>query len=718
MEFEKTNVSSDLDPRLQKLLEQQEQGITTAATASTEAGEVAVIAKVTDLDAWNNLSEVRVGADLGSTPEGYHLVTARIPVNRIEQIRHAPFVISLKSGVPLKPNLKATIEEIRCRKDLLPATAQGNQGEGVVVGIVDYGCDFVHKSFQNEDGSTRLLAIWDQGGALSATSPLGYGQEHTRADIDRALQTGAPYNALGYEPYRDNSGTHGTHVTDIAAGKEGVAPKADIIFVEIRTQDSDNVDDIMQSDFGDSVQLVEALRYIFDKAGDRPCVVNFSLGTNGGPHDGTNLAEQGIDVLLTQVPNRAAVIAAGNAYADGIHAAGKVPQGGVVDILWNLKENDFTDNELELWYKAGDQFRLELMAPDGTSVAKLELGENGRLKNDRGETMMFISHRKRDPNNGDNVVSLFNASRASTPHGNWTLRLHGIQVTDGSFHAWIERDDPRPTEFVPPLDNSHTIGSLSCGQKTIVVGSYDAHKANTPLSFFSSSGPTRDGRQKPEISAPGHDVVAARSQSRVGVTRKSGTSMAAPAVAGVVALILAEARAKGLKLSIDEIRDLLIRTARKTPPNHTDEWHPQYGHGRVDASACVASVQPIPQPTLKQFTSTPRQAIADNQPAGVEDIIHVSEAGLAKAVHVNVNIQHPYIGDLRVQLRSPDGRQFILHDRLGGAADNLNKKYSIEDLKNVLIEGNWALSVQDLAKADVGVLESWGLEVEMSSESR
>jgi subtilisin family serine protease len=592
MEFEKTDIYADLDPYLQRLLEQRNRGLTTEATASTEAGEVAVIAKVSDLDAWNNMSEVRLGADIGSTPDGYHLVTARIPLERLEQVRRAPFVISLKPGVPLKPNLKATLEEIHARKDLLPPSSVGNQGEGVVIGIVDNGCDFVHPSFRKPDRATRLLAIWNQGGALSMTSPFGYGKEHTQEDINRALQTTDPYRTLAYDVPRS---AHGTHVMDIAIGNNGVAPKADIVFVEITTPISTDPEEEMQTNFGNSVQLVEALRYIFDKAGERPCVVNFSLGTNGGPHDGSNLAEQAIDVMLTQQPNRAAVIAAANSYEEGIHAAGKVPQGGFVDLQWELKEFDFTENELEVWYKAVDQFRLEVISPSGVSVASLELGENGKLKNDRAETMMFLAHRKQDPNNGDNVISLFNSPKLGIPKGKWTVRLHGVQVTDGSFHAWIERDDMGQSHFVPPLDKTHTLGSISCGKETIAVGSYDAHKPNTPLSSFSSSGQTRDGRLKPEMSAPGQDVLAAQSRSLVSETRKSGTSMAAPAVAGTIALILAEAKAKGLSLTIDEIRDILTKTARKTPPEHTDGWHPRYGYGRVDAAACVAMVQPKPE---------------------------------------------------------------------------------------------------------------------------
>ncbi len=168
------------------------------------------------------------------------------------------------------------------------------------------------------------------------------------------------------------------------------------------------------------------------------------------------------------------------------------------------------------------------------------------------------------------------------------IRLHGVDISHGQFHAWIERDDAGQSSFAPPHDNSHTLGSISCGQYSIVVGSYDAHTTGQPLSWFSSAGPTRDGRQKPEISAPGHNVLAANSSTRVGITRMSGTSMAAPAVTGVVALILAEARSLNKKLTIEQIRDILAKTARSNPPSMP--WDDRYGMGRVDASAAVQQV--------------------------------------------------------------------------------------------------------------------------------
>ncbi|MED1287565.1 S8 family serine peptidase [Bacillus mycoides] len=121
-----------------------------------------------------------------------------------------------------------------------------------------------------------------------------------------------------------------------------------------------------------------------------------------------------------------------------------------------------------------------------------------------------------------------------------------------------------------------------------------AVSTDAPLSWFSSAGPTKDGRQKPEISAPGHQVIAAAtdtitSNTTDGVTAMSGTSMAAPAVTGVIALVLAEAQAKGINLTIDQIRDILIKTARKNPPEG-EGWNDRYGWGRIDASKAVEEI--------------------------------------------------------------------------------------------------------------------------------
>ena len=112
--------------------------------------------------------------------------------------------------------------------------------------------------------------------------------------------------------------------------------------------------------------------------------------------------------------------------------------------------------------------------------------------------ILFAASRLNDPNNGDNMIGVFVSP--AVPTGRWVLRLTSTTGRPVPFHAWIERDDGGQSTFEEPLDNTHTIGSISCGRNTIVVGSYDAHKVATPISWFSSAGPTRDGRKKPEVS--------------------------------------------------------------------------------------------------------------------------------------------------------------------------------------------------------------------------
>jgi subtilisin family serine protease len=239
---------------------------------------------------------------------------------------------------------------------------------------------------------------------------------------------------------------------------------------------------------------------------------------------------------------------------------------------------------MELWYPGSAALRLELVSPEGRSVGILEPGESGTASQG-GQVLLFAANRLSDPNNGDNTIGVFVAPSLSP--GRWILRLTSTTGDPVPFHAWIERDDNGQSTFEAPLDNTHTIGSISCGHNTIVVGSYDAHKPALPLSWFSSAGPTRDGRRKPEVSAPGHNVRAAASRTVTGSTRMSGTSMASPAVTGCVALLLAEAAAQNRSLTAAEIRSMAVRAARSDPPVG-GAWDDRYGAGRVSAAGMIA----------------------------------------------------------------------------------------------------------------------------------
>ncbi len=587
----KTSVKTDMDPRLQLLIAQMRSGATKTASVSTAKNEAAVIARVTDANAWMNLSEVRHATLIGRMDTGSSIVTGRIPVERIEAVRNLPYVVSLKAAQPLRPMLDDATKETEAQPAQLPAGNHLSGGKGVVVGVIDYGGDFVHKNFRKANGKTRLLSIWDQNGGNSPASPYGYGVEHSTAALDLAINQADPYSTIGY--FVDGS-EHGTHVMDIAAGNgngsnvPGMAPNADLIFVNVtHDRDPDKPEDIIKTSFGDSVTLLEALKYIFEKAGTRPAVVNVSLGTNGGPHDGTTLVDQGIETLVTAAPNRAVVIAASNSYADKIHATGKLSAGATYDLHWDVVRASLSwPIEMELWYAGPDRFKVELIAPNGTSLATAGPGETKEVQLE-SDVVALLANRQDDPNNHDNMIGVFLMS--GMPGGRYIVRLTAVTVTNGKFHAWIERDNRRQSNFPEPTDNTHTIGSISCGKNVIAVGSYDSKAAGRPLSYFSSAGPTRDGRKKPDISAPGHNVWAADSLTVTGVTEMSGTSMAAPAVAGIIALVFEEAVARGINLSIDQTIQILTDTARRNPPGGT-AWNDRYGYGRISAAKAIQAV--------------------------------------------------------------------------------------------------------------------------------
>lgn len=616
---EVTDSMTTLDPHLQQVIQAAKNALPTEQTALSEdeqgAIQVDVLAKLVDPTV--PVPGLIVAQTIGQ------IVTGTVTVNAIEQVRQHSNVISLKRATAIQSELAFSVPEIRADAAQLQAVLPPGtsiDGAGVIVGVVDYGCDFLHKNFRNADGSTRLLYLWDQRCGATAGSPAGYGygREYSAAMINQALaQASQPpaanhpiyqqvkfpedpqnraYQQLGYAPaaslINDRvTGEHGSHVLDIAAGNgngsgaSGVAPASDLIFVHLNGNDVAP----LQS-FGNSRQLLEAVKYIFDKAAElgRACVVNLSLGTHGGPHDGSTPVEQGFDTLLA-TPGRAIVISAGNAWQRRSHASGEITAAAPRTLTWEIRPApgatfDPTPNELEVWYPGAAALAVTLITPDGQRLGPV--APNHTFNITVGNTVAgLIAHRQQDPNNGMNQIDILLAS--TLPVGDWRVEL--LTTADDApvaFHAWIERDDRGQSQFsVADADPSHTLGSISCGQLTLAVGSYDARHPNRGLSPFTAEGPTMDGRAKPEISAPGQSIQAAWSLTHKLVTAKSGTSMAAPHVTGAVALLL---QAAGEALPIAEIRQALQEAARRNPPTN-EGWHARYGHGRIDVSTLVAA---------------------------------------------------------------------------------------------------------------------------------
>ncbi|MEJ2458453.1 MAG: S8 family peptidase [Novosphingobium sp.] len=471
-------------------------------------------------------------------------------------------------------------------------------GAGVVVGVCDWGFDFTHPNFRHPDGTTRLRALWDQSAEGGETlMPYGYGRVYTREQINSALATADPTSTLGYAPSKSDpqgTGTHGTHVCDIAAGNRrepgsevGLASASDIVFVHLARQRLQELEN-----FGDSVRLLEGLDFVRRQAGESPLVAHFSAGMTGGPHDGTALFAQAVDAFVLERPGVVLVQSVGNYAASRMASHGRIGPDQKKVLHWLISPRDRTPNELEIWYNGQDQFDLTLIAPDGERF-EAALGENVKLGRD-DTRWGTLYHRHSEPNSGKNHIDIF--LRTGSPPGRYRIELHGRDVVDGRFHAWIERDagGRHQSHFSRRQATAkYTTNTICNSYRGIAVGAYDATAGDRPATRFSSRGPTADGRQKPELVAPGYRIRAARSLPADGwhgeqrLTTKSGTSMAAPFVTGTVALML---QAAGRPLSIVEVRRLLIGTADPPPvrPGHISR---SLGYGYLNTVAAVEAAR-------------------------------------------------------------------------------------------------------------------------------
>lgn len=569
------------------------------------------------IEAGNGDEEVEVILKLrddGVVPPDVRLVTrfrdiatCRLSRNQIRETWEHPAVVSVKGSryVMAEPVLVesdgASSSAYRVSASRRPAALEFT-GRGVVVGFVDWGCDFAHPNFCQDNGSTRLLALWDQSNTTSPVqaTPYGYGVFYFREDINRALECPDPYEALGYHPAKADplgSGAHGTHVCDIAVGNGrvpgspmGIAPEAEIVFVHLAARGIEGL-----ANLGHSVRILEALDFIAKVAGAKPWVANLSLGQCGGPHTGLTLVEQGMDALLLQAPGQCIVGSAGNYFNERTHAAGQLRPGQERTLTWWTDKADITPNELEVWYSGYDVLTVEVRAPERDAVFRVTLGEQCSIQLNSREVGR-IYHRAHDPSNGDHHIDIFLYPAA--PAGPWRVTLVGEDIVDGRFHAWVERDSAclHCQSRFDPQDaiSSGTTGTLANGFHTIAVGAYDHHSPAMDVAPFSSCGPTRDGRQKPDLIAPGVSILAARSAPRdlpafpPRLTTMSGTSMAAPHVTGTVACMFQAARRP---LWIRETRTLLLGSTQTV--SVPEEVATRIGDGYLDIQRAVDAASRI-----------------------------------------------------------------------------------------------------------------------------
>lgn len=473
-------------------------------------------------------------------------------------------------------------------------------GSCVCIGIADWGFDFTHPNFLNEDGSTRFVSIWDQGAAYDGQNVYGYGKIFLRDDINNALKSINPFETLGYFPSASdltNVGMHGTHVLDIAAGNgsvgaRGIAPSSDLLAVHLSTSVSGGL-----LGLGISVRVFDALHQLHEMALESPLVINISVGSHGDAHLGRSLIEQAIDHLVTRNKGRAIVQSCGNYFTSRVHTEGVLKEHSSESIDWLVSVEDKTSNELEIWYEPEDEISINLEHPNGKNLlAQAGIGLL-KISDPDGREIGRYYHRKNEPNTNLNQVLIILDEEAGA--GRFVVTLVTRRIVRGLYHSWIERDRGNlnnQSRFSHEQSKTNTTtGSICNGFHNICVGAYNNRGDNIRPAFFSSVGPTRDGRVKPDFVAPGVGIVAAKSTSPSGrrsngeLTAKTGTSMAAPFIAGAVALIYQSANRL---LSIDEVL-VRLRSAAKIPSTIPEVDRPRFGYGIVELTSLFDPVEKI-----------------------------------------------------------------------------------------------------------------------------
>lgn len=423
------------------------------------------------------------------------------------------------------------------------------KGNNVIVGIIDTGIDYTHPAFQNIDGTSRIIRIWDQQG-MQGDLPenFQYGTEYKKEQIDEALRQENPFTII---PQLDTNG-HGTSVAGIAAGSEsildgftGAAPQADIAVVKLKEAKTylKNFyfvpEDVVAYQEND---IIMAVRYLISVAYERrqPLAICLGVGSNQGSHSGLTPLSQAL-TEYGNLPQNVIVAASGNETGRGHHYFGVIEKEigyEDVEIRVGEKEEGFS---LELWAQAPEVYNIGIRSPSGEEIPQISarLGGSQELNFILNRTRIFVDYRLVEQRSGGFLI-LMRFSNL-TP-GIWTIRVYNTLFINGEYHMWLPLTGfiTSDTKFLRANPYT-TLTTPSTATGVMTVGAYEY---NTDSIFLNSGrGNTRLGRIKPDITAPGVNILVPRSSG--GYTTKSGTSISAGMMAGASALLLEWAVVEG-----------------------------------------------------------------------------------------------------------------------------------------------------------------------------
>lgn len=459
------------------------------------------------------------------------------------------------------------------------------KGRGVITAIIDSGIDYTHLDFRNEDGSTRLISIWDQ--TINGSPPQGFykGTEYSREMINEALQSTEPFELV---PTRDFVG-HGTAVAGIAAGNgaassgqnTGAAPQCDIVAVKVGRRGNDF--------FAQSTDIMRAVKYVTDKARsmNEPVAINLSFGMNEGAHDGHSLFEE----YLAQAANlwkNVIVAPTGNEGSAGHHYSGRVVQGQTKEIEF------FTASGIErfyisLWKNFADSFSFELIFPSGLSSGIIDIESQYKTIRTGGLVMNAVYGQPRRYSVSQEIyIEVYadrQASGGTISAGDWLLRLIPSSIVDGRIEAWLptlEEVSSRTYFSIPDSGNTMTLPSTA--EKLIRVAGYNDRIGS--IAPFSGVGADVCTGRIPDIEAPAVNIISAAVGG--GYDSFTGTSFAAPFVTGSAALLMEWGITNGNSPFFygERIKAFLRLGARRR--TGTKYPAPAFGYGRLCLEASLA----------------------------------------------------------------------------------------------------------------------------------
>ena len=530
------------------------------------------------------------------------VTTVELPLAVVEEAARLDFVSGLFAPRSFHPTLDVSASEIGATyvwQNVTDAHGKSVDGSGVLIGVIDTGVDLSHPDLKFSNGTSKVLYLWDQ--TVSGNPPEGfsYGVECSWNEINS-----------GKCPERDTFG-HGTHVASIATSSgiasgnyRGIAPGASLVVVKSGAPscsgDSWNFEDNA---------IIDGLHYLVDRAQTLKMrlVISLSFGGNIGGHDDTSPLELVLDDLSAQ--GVVVAVAAGNEADNQVHVTGSLRLGNSSRVGWG-PTGQAHNAVFDMWYPKDRVISAALVAPSREAVDG-PTGSNGTKT-------------------ADGLVTILSATTATgkevtvSVESNDTLQTSGwnvvLKATDGGpnlkWDAWVDSDScsSPAASFLSgggyKIDAGGTVTVPGTASGVITVGAYVSKNSWInrlgkkvsaqfytvgEIADFSSRGPTRDGRIKPDVSAPGLFIAAARSsdvpQSENDPDQYhrvlAGTSMAAPHVAGVAALILQYRP----ELTPQEVRSMLVKGANLddfTGFIDASEGSNEWGWGKADARTATS----------------------------------------------------------------------------------------------------------------------------------